>query len=160
MGIVELIEDGGYLAGIGPKLYREFLSRGILLRPLGNVLYFMPPYVITEAETAQVIGADHRSPAGIGLGWKRNRRPGTRAPPVARMRRYLHLLGQYFSQYAKVRLAYKSDFLVSVATTMVATAFGIALVFILFQRAPEIAGWRFNEILFLYGFGTDPVVAL
>ncbi len=55
VGVVELIEAGGYLAGIGPKLYREFLSRDILLRPLGNVLYFMPPYVITEEETARVI---------------------------------------------------------------------------------------------------------
>ena len=73
------------------------------------------------------------------------------------MRRYLQLLGQYFSQYAKVRLAYKGDFIVSVLTTMVATAFGVALVFILFQRAPEIAGWRFNEILFLYGFGLIPL---
>lgn len=73
------------------------------------------------------------------------------------MKRYLQLLGQYFSQYAKVRLAYKGDFIVSVVTTMVATAFGVALVFILFQRAPEIAGWRFNEILFLYGFGLIPL---
>jgi len=55
VGVIELVEGGGYLAGIGPKLYREFLSRDILLRPLGNVLYFMPPYVITEEETARVI---------------------------------------------------------------------------------------------------------
>jgi adenosylmethionine-8-amino-7-oxononanoate aminotransferase len=26
------------------------LSRGVLLRPLGDVIYFMPPYVITEDE--------------------------------------------------------------------------------------------------------------
>jgi adenosylmethionine-8-amino-7-oxononanoate aminotransferase len=32
-----------------------FLERGLLLRPLGNVLYVMPPYVITEAETAWVL---------------------------------------------------------------------------------------------------------
>lgn len=55
VGVIELVEGGGYLAGIGPKLYREFLSRDILLRPLGNVLYFMPPYVITQDETAMVI---------------------------------------------------------------------------------------------------------
>ena len=55
VGIVELTEEGGYLADIGPKLYREFLDRGVLLRPLGNVLYFMPPYVITEDEIAWVI---------------------------------------------------------------------------------------------------------
>lgn len=73
------------------------------------------------------------------------------------MGRYLRLLGQYFAQYGKVRLAYKADFFVSVATTLVATFFGVALVFLLFRRAPEIAGWSFDEILFLYGFGLIPM---
>jgi len=58
VGIVELVSDratrsaGGYLDGIGPRLAAAFLERGLLLRPLGNVLYFMPPYVITEEQTA------------------------------------------------------------------------------------------------------------
>lgn len=58
VGIVELVPDratrsaGGYLDGIGPQLSAAFLDRGLLLRPLGNVLYIMPPFVITEAETA------------------------------------------------------------------------------------------------------------
>ena len=73
------------------------------------------------------------------------------------MKRYLQLFGQYFIQYAKVRLAYKGDFFVSIITTIVATAFGLALVFLLFRRAPEIAGWTFDEILFLYGFGLIPL---
>jgi adenosylmethionine-8-amino-7-oxononanoate aminotransferase len=34
----------------GLTIYRHALSRGALLRPLGNVSYLMPPYVITEAE--------------------------------------------------------------------------------------------------------------
>lgn len=34
----------------GLKVYRHALSQGVLLRPLGNVIYFMPPYVITEPE--------------------------------------------------------------------------------------------------------------
>ncbi|MDE2294864.1 MAG: adenosylmethionine--8-amino-7-oxononanoate transaminase [Gammaproteobacteria bacterium] len=33
----------------GRRVYRHALSRGVLLRPLGNVIYFMPPYVIDEA---------------------------------------------------------------------------------------------------------------
>ena len=58
VGVVELVSDratksaGGYLDQIGPRLTRAFLDRGLLLRPLGNVLYFLPPYVITESETA------------------------------------------------------------------------------------------------------------
>ena len=34
----------------GLRVYRHALSRGALLRPLGNVVYFMPPYVITPEE--------------------------------------------------------------------------------------------------------------
>jgi adenosylmethionine-8-amino-7-oxononanoate aminotransferase len=58
---IELVADkqaraaGGYLDGVGPRLAAAFLERGILLRPLGNVLYFMPPYVISETETAWAI---------------------------------------------------------------------------------------------------------
>mgnify|MGYP006265780265 FL=1 len=34
----------------GLRVYRHALGRGVLLRPLGNVIYFMPPYVITPEE--------------------------------------------------------------------------------------------------------------
>ncbi len=34
----------------GLRVYHYALSKGVLLRPLGNVIYFMPPYVINEAE--------------------------------------------------------------------------------------------------------------
>lgn len=39
----------------GLKVYQYALGRGVLLRPLGNVIYFMPPYVITEQEIALMI---------------------------------------------------------------------------------------------------------
>jgi len=34
----------------GLKVYQYALSQGVLLRPLGNVIYFMPPYIVTENE--------------------------------------------------------------------------------------------------------------
>jgi adenosylmethionine-8-amino-7-oxononanoate aminotransferase len=34
----------------GLRVYRHGLARGVLLRPLGNVVYFMPPYVTTAEE--------------------------------------------------------------------------------------------------------------
>jgi adenosylmethionine-8-amino-7-oxononanoate aminotransferase len=34
----------------GLRVYQYALTKGVLLRPLGNVIYFMPPYVITAAE--------------------------------------------------------------------------------------------------------------
>jgi adenosylmethionine---8-amino-7-oxononanoate aminotransferase len=59
-----VVPDAGYLANVGPKLMKFFLERGLLLRPLGNTIYVMPPYctgadeldlvyeAITEAPTA------------------------------------------------------------------------------------------------------------
>jgi adenosylmethionine---8-amino-7-oxononanoate aminotransferase len=44
------VSDAGYLAQIGPKLYDFFMQRGVLLRPLGNTVYVMPPYCTTDAE--------------------------------------------------------------------------------------------------------------
>ena len=43
-------DDAGYLSAMRPKLYRFFLERGVLLRPLGNVVYVLPPYVIAPDE--------------------------------------------------------------------------------------------------------------
>lgn len=38
----------------GLQIHRYALTKGVLLRPLGNVVYFMPPYVITEEELTQL----------------------------------------------------------------------------------------------------------
>jgi adenosylmethionine-8-amino-7-oxononanoate aminotransferase len=34
----------------GLKVYEYALRHEVLLRPLGNIIYFMPPYVITPAD--------------------------------------------------------------------------------------------------------------
>ena len=44
------VEDSGYLAGIATELYSFFLGKGLLLRPLGNTIYAMPPYCATREE--------------------------------------------------------------------------------------------------------------
>jgi adenosylmethionine-8-amino-7-oxononanoate aminotransferase len=58
----------GYLDGVGPRLAAAFLERGLLLRPLGNVLYFMPPYIVTEGETGWAIEQIHQVLDGLQLG--------------------------------------------------------------------------------------------
>jgi adenosylmethionine-8-amino-7-oxononanoate aminotransferase len=39
----------------GQRVYQYALSRGVLLRPLGNVIYFMPPYIITEEQLLMLV---------------------------------------------------------------------------------------------------------
>lgn len=51
------VGDGGYLAAIGPRLLKHFRERDVLLRPLGNTVYVMPPYCISDAELDAVYKA-------------------------------------------------------------------------------------------------------
>ena len=41
-------------ARVGLRAYRHALERGVVLRPLGDVLYWMPPYCVGDAELAQL----------------------------------------------------------------------------------------------------------
>jgi adenosylmethionine---8-amino-7-oxononanoate aminotransferase len=51
MAAVELrADDAGYFSNLRPKLYKFFIDSGVLLRPLGNVVYVLPPYAITADE--------------------------------------------------------------------------------------------------------------
>lgn len=47
-------DEPGYLSTIGVLLRARLLEEGLLLRPLGNVVYFMPPYCITDSQLAKV----------------------------------------------------------------------------------------------------------
>jgi adenosylmethionine-8-amino-7-oxononanoate aminotransferase len=51
---VELDAAPGYLSGIGRELAAYAMSQGVLLRPLGNVAYCLPPYCTSDAELATV----------------------------------------------------------------------------------------------------------
>jgi adenosylmethionine-8-amino-7-oxononanoate aminotransferase len=35
-------------------IYKEFMDRGIFLRPLGNTIYIMPPYIIEEDQLNEI----------------------------------------------------------------------------------------------------------
>ncbi|RQO32545.1 adenosylmethionine--8-amino-7-oxononanoate transaminase [Taibaiella sp. KBW10] len=43
-------QDTSYFNHIGTHLYQYFLQRGILIRPLGNIIYLVPPYCMTQEE--------------------------------------------------------------------------------------------------------------
>ena len=51
------VRDSGYLAGIGPKLLDFFASKNLLLRPLGNTIYVMPPYCVTQVDIDEIYAA-------------------------------------------------------------------------------------------------------
>ena len=56
-GMISAIELQGYTPQerIGLKVYEYGLEQGVLLRPLGHIIYFMPPYIITYEEIDKMI---------------------------------------------------------------------------------------------------------
>lgn len=67
------------------------------------------------------------------------------------------LFWQYFGQYAKTRMAYKSDFIIASIANVFATVAGFGFVLVLFTKIPQLKGWRFEEVLFIYGFSLIPM---
>ena len=50
-------ENTSYFNSISTQLYQFFIQRKMLLRPLGNVIYIMPPYCIKDAELKNIYHA-------------------------------------------------------------------------------------------------------
>jgi adenosylmethionine-8-amino-7-oxononanoate aminotransferase len=51
------VADAGYLADVAPRLYALFQSHDVLLRSLGNTIYVLPPYCVTEANLDVIYAA-------------------------------------------------------------------------------------------------------
>ncbi len=47
-------DDGGYLNNIRDRAYLFFMDRKVILRPLGHIIYILPPYCISEADMQKV----------------------------------------------------------------------------------------------------------
>lgn len=47
---VEVGPSGSYMSSLGPDLMRFFSARNLLVRPLGNTVYLLPPYCSSDAE--------------------------------------------------------------------------------------------------------------
>ncbi|VTU00343.1 adenosylmethionine-8-amino-7-oxononanoate aminotransferase : Adenosylmethionine-8-amino-7-oxononanoate aminotransferase OS=Parachlamydia acanthamoebae (strain UV7) GN=bioA PE=3 SV=1: AAA_26: Aminotran_3 [Gemmataceae bacterium] len=54
---VELDAAGGYLAEVGPRIRQQSIARGVLLRPLGSVVYAMPPLGTSDESLARIAAA-------------------------------------------------------------------------------------------------------
>jgi ABC-2 type transport system permease protein len=73
-----------------------------------------------------------------------------------RRRRYLRLYFRYLSQNIKSLMSYRADFILGFLGFLGNQLLGVAFIGFVFAAVPSLAGWSFNEILFIYGFAQIP----
>jgi adenosylmethionine-8-amino-7-oxononanoate aminotransferase len=67
ISVIELVENKqtkkpfDWKKRVGFSIYREGLKRGALLRNLGDIIYFLPPYVIEPHQVEDLVNAAHQS---------------------------------------------------------------------------------------------------
>ena len=56
-GMIAAIELKGYKPEerVNLKIFEHCLKNGVFVRPLGHVVYFMPPYIITYDEMCKMV---------------------------------------------------------------------------------------------------------
>lgn len=93
------------------------------------------------------------TPHGIRLerlegGWRRR---------AAEPFRQASIYGAYFAQFVKMRLAYRTDFLVDLIANLASLAVQISVLTVLFSKITALKGWSFEQVLFIYGFSLLPL---
>lgn len=65
---------------------------------------------------------------------------------------YAHIYKMILLQDLKSKMSYRADFIISMIGMLFTNIAGFAAFWILFQNFPDIKGWTYDEMLFLYGF--------
>lgn len=75
---------------------------------------------------------------------------------MLKLKRYMKLYGMFLSQYLKALMQSRTDFYVGIMAFFLTQFGGIAFIALVFQQIPDLLGWSFHELLFIYGFANIP----
>lgn len=70
--------------------------------------------------------------------------------------RNLVLFWEYLKNYAKTRLAYRSDFWIEVMSDLLSQALNLIFIWVVFRHTSSLGGWSQAEVIFVYGFFMIP----
>lgn len=72
------------------------------------------------------------------------------------MRRYLHLYRVFAAQFLKSLVQSKVDFIIGLMGFFLSQVFGIIFLTLVFKQIPDLNGWTFYQLVFIYGFAQIP----
>lgn len=75
---------------------------------------------------------------------------------MTKLKRYMRLYGMFLSQYMKALMQSRTDFFVGILAFFLTQLGGIAFIALVFLQIPDLLGWSFHELLFIYGFANIP----
>ena len=52
--IIKKENEESYYGTMRTKLYNFFIDKGVILRPVGNIVYILPPYIMTDDQLQKV----------------------------------------------------------------------------------------------------------
>lgn len=64
---------------------------------------------------------------------------------------YIKLYPYFVSRSVQARMSYKGDFILGVVASILMQLLGFVFVWTIFQGVPEVNGWNFNQMMFVYG---------
>lgn len=72
------------------------------------------------------------------------------------MARYMRMYKVFIKQFLKTLMQSKVNFWLGFFAFFLTQAFGVAFIYLIFAQIPNMAGWGFYEIVFIYGFSQVP----
>lgn len=72
------------------------------------------------------------------------------------MKRYLQLYRIFLAQYMKVQMQSKIDFVVGFFSFFLTQMLGIVFLYLVFEQIPDLNGWSFYQLVFIYGYAQIP----
>jgi ABC-2 type transport system permease protein len=71
---------------------------------------------------------------------------------VKRLKYYVRIYFWFIAQDIKGRMQYRVDFFISIVGMLMTNLLGLLSIYVIFRSIPNILGWSYYEILFIYGF--------
>lgn len=70
------------------------------------------------------------------------------------MARYTELYWDFLKQRFKILMEYRVNFFIGASSTIFTQSAGLLAIWVVMQHVPDLNGWRYDEVLFIYGMIT------
>jgi ABC-2 type transport system permease protein len=74
--------------------------------------------------------------------------------PAGTLRRYAALYWLFLTQRLKILMEYRVNFMIGAASTIMMQAAGLLTIWVVMRQVPTLNGWRYDEVLLIYGLIT------